>query len=108
LVPVLTESILFKAQAEGPMTLSLGGQNIAFAPLSTGANYTLYGGNIPSALAGQVEQLEFSVPEGPGGNNAWNIDSIVFSATPVPEPATWTLLLYGAGLFGVMRQFRKR
>jgi len=107
LVPVLTESILFKADSMGPMSLSLGGQNIPFVALGTGPNYTLYGGDIPVSFAGQIEQLEFSVPQGVGGNNAWNLDSIVFSTNSVPEPRTWALLLCGAVLFGVGRWKQK-
>lgn len=107
LVPVMAESIVFKAQAEGPMSLSLGGQSIPFVALSTGANYTLYGGNIPPALAGRVEQLVFSVPEGPAGNNGWNLDSIVFSPSLVPEPSTLALFCVGELLFGSYRRWLK-
>lgn len=107
LVPGSAESILFKADSMGPMVLSLGGQDISYFAIGSGLNYTLYGGNIPISLAGQVEELEFSVPEGPGGNNAWNIDSVVFSSSPLPEPGTLAVLGAGAVLFG-LRRWRKR
>jgi hypothetical protein len=106
-VPVSALSILFKAQNEGgvlggPLLVSLGGQNISFFALSTGANYTLFGGNIPSAFTGQSEQLMFSAPKD-GGNNFWNIDDIQFSSSSVPEPDTLALGAFGALLFGFRR-----
>jgi hypothetical protein len=106
LVPVTAESILFKASSAGPMTLSLGGQAIPLVILGTGPNFTLYGGNIPITLAGQVEQLAFSVPNGVGGNNAWNLDSIVFSPSLIPEPGALQILALGGSLLllGARRQ----
>ena len=91
LVPVGTESLLFEAQQFGAGTLQvfLGDQNISFSALSTGANYTLYGGNIPLAFAGQSEQLMFSALE---GENFWNIDDIQFSPSSVPEPGILSML----------------
>ena len=67
----LAESILFNAQnlggsLGGVFLVSLGGQSIPFFALSTGSNYTLYGGNIP-AFGGETEQLTFSALA--GGNN---------------------------------------
>jgi hypothetical protein len=78
----------------------LGNQNISFSALSTGANYTLYGGNIPLAFAGQSEQLMFSALE---GENFWNIDDIQFSSTAVPEPNEFALGALGALLLGLRR-----
>jgi hypothetical protein len=102
LVPVGTESLLFEAQQFGAGTLQvfLGNQNISFSALSTGANYTLYGGNIPLAFAGQSEQLMFSALE---GENFWNIDDIQFSSTAVPEPNEFALGTLGALLLGLRR-----
>ncbi len=107
IVPVSTQSILFKAQNEGgalggPLLVSLGGQNIPFFALSTGANYTLYGGNIPSAFAGQSEQVTFSAPKD-GGNDFWNIDDIQFSPSSVPEPSVLGLFALGGLFFGFCR-----
>jgi len=99
LIPMGTLSIEFKADGQiafGPILVSFGGQNIPVYALATGANYTLYGGDV-SALAGTTGQLEFSVPGSLSGYtfNAWNLDSIVFSTSPVPEPATSALILAG-------------
>jgi hypothetical protein len=97
LVPADAASIFFIATGgDGPLLVSLGGQNIAFSAISTGPNHTLYGGNIPSALAGQSEQLTFLAL--PGVNNYWEIDDIQFSPSSVPEPSVFGLLALG-GLF---------
>lgn len=101
LVPANTASIRFLAQppdplSGGPLLVSLGGQNISFSAISTGPNYTFYGGNIPSALTGQISQLTFTVPV--GAQNYWEIDDIQFSSSPVPEPSALGLLALG-GLF---------
>jgi hypothetical protein len=106
LVPATAESLFFKAQAGTGSTtpilqVSLGGQDIPFSAISTGANYTLYGGNIPSTLEGQVENLTFSAF--PEGGNTWEIDNIQFSPSSVPEPTTLGLIALGALLFGLRR-----
>jgi len=98
LVPISTESLLFKAQPNSGATsllVSLGGQNISFSAISTGPNYTQYGGNI-SAFAGQTEQLTFTAVANAG--NFWNINDIQFSPSSVPEPSVLGLFVLG-GLF---------
>jgi PEP-CTERM motif len=109
LVPADAESISFIAVgpppfAGGSLMVSLGGQNISFSVLSSGAKYDLYGGNIPSELDGQSEQLTISAPE--GNNNYWEIDDIQFSALPVPEPNSLGLFALG-GLLMACRQWRR-
>jgi hypothetical protein len=105
-VPVTAESIRFKAQPGlGSLLLSLGGQNIPFFALSTGSNYTLYGGDI-TAFAGQTELLTFSAIDIGGGNN-WTIDDIQFSNSGVPEPGVFALSALGALLLG-WRVLRRR
>ena len=104
-VPANAQSLQFKAETSS-FSVILGGQNLALIPLGTGANYTLYGANIPASDAGQSEALTITALAGP--NTTDYFDSFVFSPSSVPEPATWTLLLCGAGLFGVVRQWRKR
>jgi PEP-CTERM motif len=107
LIPVGTMSIEFKAEgviAYGPLLLSFGGQNISVSALATGPNYTLYGGDV-SGFAGTTGQLEFSVPGALSGFtfNAWNLDSIVFSPSPVPEPATCALILAGLAFLALKK-----
>lgn len=34
------------------------------------------------------------------GNERFGLDNVTFSAAPVPEPATWTMMLAGFGLLG--------
>jgi len=102
---------MFEAKPDpvpGTLLVSLGGQNIAISLLQTASGYNVYGGDIPAGSAGQREQLQFLAPVSSSGPNDWEIDSIAFSPSAVPEPATWTLLLCGAGLLGVMRLRRKR
>jgi hypothetical protein len=103
LTPVTAEAILFKAQYSGPpgaglLSVSMNGQNIPLLFISTGPNYTLYGGDI-SAFAGQTVQLTFSAPNLSHDNN-WNIDDIQLSNLPVPEPSVFTLSALGALLVG--------
>jgi hypothetical protein len=110
LVPANAVSILFIAHTVAPpvggtLLVSLGGQNIPFFALSTEANYTLYGGNIPSGLAGQSEQLMLSALE--GENNYWNIDDIQFSPLSVPEPSVLGLSALG-GLLLAWRRWKAR
>lgn len=104
-VPVGTDSILFKASGNmslGLLLLSLGGENISFAPVSTGSNFTLYGGNIPTVFDGLSEQLSFSVAA--GQSSAWTIDDIQFSPSVVPEPSVFGLSALGVALFGFCRR----
>ena len=103
LVPANAASIRFIAQRPSPIVqgillISLGGQNIPFSAISTESNYTTYGGNIASALAGQIQQLTFTAPN--GGNNYWEIDDIQFSTQSVPEPGVFGLFALGAILIG--------
>ncbi len=75
-----------------------------FFAVSTGANYTLYGGDV-SAFAGHTEQLVFTAP--PGMNNYWELDDIQFPAQPIPEPGVLAVLALGGWLFG-WRVLRRR
>lgn len=114
-VPANTASIQFMARGVSPLLggsrllVSLGGQSISFSALSTGPNYTVYGGNIPFGLAGQSEQLTFAAPGGPdylgGSNEGWELDDIQFSATAVPEPISSGVFAL-AGLFIAWRHRR--
>ncbi len=104
-VPATAESIRFKAQPGlGTLAVSLAGLDLPFFPLTTGTNYTLYGADV-SALAGQTAELRF-VAVAPLPNN-WNLDSIVFSNQPIPEPSALGLSALGAMLL-VWRLWHKR
>jgi hypothetical protein len=109
IVPSSAKSILFYAESvnAGTLLVSLGGQNIPFFALSSGPNYTEYGGDI-SAFAGQTEQLKFSALYQSGGNNNWNIDDIQFSPNQIPEPQTWALLFCGAAGGLLTRRFSEQ
>ena len=102
LVPANAVSLRFIAQgipqpAGGPLVVALGGQSIPYSAISTGPNYTEYGGDI-SAFAGQIAQLTFTAPQ--GLNNYWELDNIQFSSSPVPEPRVWSLFGLGIVLVG--------
>ena len=103
-LPASTAAILFQAEGGfGPLLISLNGQNIPISAVSNGPNFTLYGGDV-SAFAGQTAELRFSAPEGYNANNDWTLDSIMFSPTPVPEPADWTIFLVGG--YGIATRTR--
>ena len=97
LVPAYAQSLSFKAVSViGTLLVSLGGQSLAFFPLATYTNYTLYGASIPAGMAGQSEQLMFNAL--PGNNNNWLLDDIQFSSSSVPEPGALGLGAAG-GMF---------
>jgi hypothetical protein len=103
-VPGSAESLLFEGQPGGGMlVVSLGGQDLSFAAVGTGSDYTLYEAALPAGLAGQSEQLEFTTPGGIPNN--WNIDNIQFSPFAVPEPGTLALTALG-GLFLAFRRWK--
>jgi hypothetical protein len=99
-VPAGTESLLFDAYVFGAsFTVTLGGQTINMTPLQTFSNYTLYGGNIPSDLAGISEALTFTEPPAVSSQpSMFELDNIQFSPSSVPEPSTLALAAVG-GLF---------
>ena len=102
LVPSSAQSLEFEAQpGNGTLLVSLGGQNLAYSAIATGANYTLYAASI-SGFSGLNETLMLSAVgyNGGGGVNNWNIDNIQFSSTPAPEPGAWALTGLGGGLLG--------
>ncbi len=101
LVPASARSLEFLAAgtfANGPLHLSLGGQNIPFYALYTGPGYTCYGADV-SAFAGHVEELAFTPPFNSGVNNYWELDDIGFSTAIIPEPGISSLFLLGGFLF---------
>jgi hypothetical protein len=110
LVPVGTESLLFEAHADPFqefLSVSLGGQNLAFSAISTSANYTLYGADI-AAFAGQTETLAFSASSPLSVGSVWTIDNIQFSPSSIPEPSASCLLLLGSGALMYVRRTHKK
>jgi hypothetical protein len=115
LVPANAQSIQmdvaypFGTQFAGSFTVALGSQTISMSPLQTLANYTIYGGNV-AAYAGDVETLtitQYDVAPPTVPPSAMELDNIIFSNQPIPEPQTWTLLLCGAGALSLWRWKRK-
>jgi len=109
LVPASADSIRFIAEGtsgagNGPLLVSLDGQNIPCSAISTEPNYTLYGGDI-SAFAGQIETLTFNAPI--GVNNYWELDDIQFSSLAVPEPDVLSIFGIGALLFRYAQKLRR-
>jgi hypothetical protein len=102
LVPPEILSLEFKAEVFDSFTVSLGGQLLSIVPLATGVNYTLYGANIPLSMVGQNETLVVTALAGP--NTTDYFDSFVFSPNLVPEPQTWSLLLFSAAVLALKRR----
>lgn len=105
LVPAGTRSLLLDAQVFlAPFVVTLGGQTIDMTPLQTFANYTLYGGNIPSNLAGQSQTLSLIEPPPTGVPPSIAVlDDIQFSPSAVPEPNAFALFALGALSLGFRR-----
>jgi hypothetical protein len=106
-VPAGTQSLQFDAYVSGaPFAVTLGGQTIDMIPLDTFAHYTLWGDNIPSALAGQSETLSFIEPPATGTQpSMFELDNIVFSPSSIPEPNSLALTGIGGLLFALYRRF---
>ncbi len=102
LVPSYAKSIQVKASVFSSFAVSLGGQSVDLIPIGSGPTYTLYAADI-SSFAGQA--LTLAVTALPAPNTTDYFDSIVFSASPVPEPSVVGLLALGALLFGVLCRF---
>ena len=106
-VPVDAVSLLFKARFGGPghqLIVSMGGVSLPIFDVASAPNYNLYGVDV-SQFAGMQEDLRFITPKGsPTGPSYWDIDDIVFSTTPVPEPTTGALF----ALCGLFFGFRTR
>ena len=101
-VPADTQSLFFKSVNADPakLVVSLGGESLLYAPISSGANYTLYGVNI-SQYAGQTAELKFLAP----GLAGAKIDDIEFSSQAIPEPTVFLLILLGSGILLCGRRY---
>ena len=104
LIPPSARSLLFKAApyaqsspgpADGLFSIFMGGRNLDYYPLSTGANYTLYGASIPSEFAGTVQSLMFTDASFPGTWHYEKLDDIQFTVEPIPEPGMTSLITVG-------------
>jgi len=84
-IPITAQSLTYWGSM-GAVQVTFDGHELSFSPLSSTANYTIYGANI-SAYAGQTGELLFS-----GGGM---IDNIEFSPTAIPEPSVLTLSALG-------------
>lgn len=105
LIPPGTQSLFFEAQLIGPLSVSIGNQNISFAAVGTGPNYTIYGANV-SAWGGDTEQLTFSAFADLSRPTGGTIDDISFSpVTITPEPSPLALTGIGGVLFALYRHF---
>jgi hypothetical protein len=106
LVPLSAATLLFEAepnyQGSGTFLVSMGGQNIPYFALATGPNYTLYGGDI-SAFSGLTETLTFSNSRIGSNFSYEELDNILFSSLPVPEPGAFGFLTLGGMLLAWRR-----
>ena len=93
LIPLTAQSLQLRIYSPplGQFTVSIGGQNIALAPLQSGANYVLYAGDISSFANQSVELAISALP----GNHFLAVDSIAFSSVPVPEPTALSFIALG-------------
>jgi hypothetical protein len=99
LVPASAQSLLFKAQGGGPLSVALGGQSLSIVPLSTGPNYTLFGADI-TGWGGHMSELRFTALATPTFSFVV-LDDIVFSSEPIPEPQVILMLVLAAALAAV-------
>jgi len=98
-VPTGVESIQLKVSGSD-FSVSFAGQNVPLIPLSSGANYTLYGGDV-APYAGQTGELTLSALTVPNHQfNSVFFDSIALSAEVVPEPSVIGLFAIGLSLLG--------
>jgi hypothetical protein len=87
--------------------VTLNGNVISLVPIATNGNVLTLAGDV-SAFAGTNAQLTIEAAGTPGGSsftseNYFELDDIVFSPNPVPEPAGITLLFLGAIVLLVRR-----
>ena len=100
LVPSDAESLLFEVGMgiySGPLTVSLGGQDLSYIAISNAPNFTLYGATIPSTLVGKIATLTFAAGAN-GASGLAMLDDIQFSSQPIPEPGVLALILLGSGV----------
>jgi hypothetical protein len=79
----------------------LGGQDLDLIESGVGANYTLYGANIPLGFDGQNEELTITALA--GSNSADFFDDIQFSSSPISEPSETAMFALGTLSLGFWR-----
>jgi hypothetical protein len=97
-IPTTVQSLTFFGVL-GSFQTTFNGQVIPLIAIGSGANYTIYGGDI-SSFAGQTGELRFTALN----NGRGLIDNIQFSSQPIPEPSSWALFGVGALLLGFFRR----
>jgi hypothetical protein len=98
LIPATAQSLTFFGVL-GSFQTTFKGQVIPLTAIGSGANYTIYGGDV-SLFAGQVGELRFTALS-PGEAL---IDNIQFSSASIPEPSGFALFTAGALLLGFSRR----
>ena len=107
-----TQSITMDAWEYGASPIvAINGVAINMMPVQTFANYSVYGGTVPSADVGPPVTLSFTVPApASGGPSMFELDDISFSTNVVasPEPNMVALSAIGGLLFGARKWFARR
>jgi hypothetical protein len=101
-IPATAQSLTFFGVL-GNFQTTFNGQVIALTAVGSGANYTVYGGDI-SLFAGQTGELRFTALS-PGEGL---IDNIQFSPQAIPESNSLALFGVGALLLGFFRRRNPR
>jgi hypothetical protein len=107
-----TQSITMDAwEYDASPIVAINGLAINMIPLQTFANYTVYGGTVPTADVGPSVTLSFTDPApATGGPSMFELDNISFSTNVVasPEPNMAALTAIGGLLFGARKCFARR
>ena len=111
LIPSGDQTLLMDAEyANVAPVVAINGQAISMIPLQAFANYTVYGGTIPSVDVG-ADSTTISFTEAPlasGGLGILELDNISFSPNAVPEPSPWMLTGIGGFFLALRRWYLKR
>lgn len=109
LIPSGMTSLLMDAYlpngASAMPIVAINGQAISMVPLQAFANYTVYGGIIPTADVGVSDTLSFTEPPTANGFGIFELDNISFSPNAVPEPSPFVLTGIGAIFFAFHQRF---
>lgn len=103
MIPVSAQSLRFKLgqySYVGDLEVAFGGQIIPFFPLTSGSNFTVYGGDI-SAFAGATGELRFTERPISWPFAKAYLDDIEFSPNPIPEPSGLLLWLLSSALLSL-------